>query len=117
MMATQRTMKFNRMSAAAHASKSSGLFMPMMTAPIRPFASKDSNFMSGSNANYIDYMYAQWQQDPSSVHASWNAYFASDGDFATPATLGGMPVGDTGNNLDMILAALQNQTQTMGGTD
>ena len=40
------------------------------------FSTKD-NFMSGTNANYIDYMYSQWQQDPSSVHASWNAYFTT----------------------------------------
>ena len=37
-----------------------------------------SSFMNGTNANYIDYMYAQWQKDPSSVHASWNAYFAAE---------------------------------------
>ncbi len=29
------------------------------TAPMRAFAAKD-NFMSGANANYIDYMYSQW---------------------------------------------------------
>ena len=28
--------------------------------PVRAFAAKD-NFMSGANANYIDYMYSQWQ--------------------------------------------------------
>ena len=41
------------------------------------FAHND-NFMSGANANYIDYMYSQWQKDPSSVHPSWNAYFAGE---------------------------------------
>ena len=56
--------------------------------PMRGFAHKD-NFMSGANANYIDYMYSQWQVDPSSVHASWNAYFAGgDESFQTPPTLG-----------------------------
>ena len=42
--------------------------------PARGFSA--DNFLSGANANYIDYMYAQWQEDPSSVHASWNAYFS-----------------------------------------
>jgi len=32
--------------------------------------------MHGSNANYIDHMYSQWQKDPNSVHASWHAYFS-----------------------------------------
>ncbi|XBW38782.1 hypothetical protein QEN19_004366 [Hanseniaspora menglaensis] len=31
--------------------------------------------MSTSNAAYIDEMYESWIKDPSSVHASWNAYF------------------------------------------
>lgn len=48
------------------------------SAPTRKFAS--DNFLSGSNANYIDYMYSQWQSDPSSVHASWNAYFSGGAD-------------------------------------
>ena len=51
--------------------------LPASTVGMRKFSSKD-NFMSGTNANYIDYMYAQWQKDPSSVHPSWNAYFAAE---------------------------------------
>lgn len=35
----------------------------------------DDLFMSTSNAAYIDEMYEAWVRDPSSVHASWNAYF------------------------------------------
>ena len=50
---------------------------PFMAAPQkRVFSAPNDNFMSGQNANYIDYMYSQWQKDPSSVHASWNAYFS-----------------------------------------
>ena len=37
--------------------------------------SSDDLFMSTSNAAYIDEMYESWIKDPSSVHASWNAYF------------------------------------------
>ena len=63
--------------------------LAMPAASLRGF-SKD-NFLSGSNANYIDYMYSQWQQDNSSVHASWNAYFTTQengGTFELPPTLG-----------------------------
>ena len=31
--------------------------------------------LSGSSAVYVDAMYASWQADPLSVHASWRAYF------------------------------------------
>jgi hypothetical protein len=36
----------------------------------RPFATTD-NFLQGSNANYIDYMFESWQADPKSVNPSW----------------------------------------------
>ncbi|KAI5953468.1 KGD1 [Candida jiufengensis] len=32
-------------------------------------------FLQGNNSNYVDEMYQQWREDPSSVHASWNYYF------------------------------------------
>ncbi|RCK56271.1 2-oxoglutarate dehydrogenase, mitochondrial [Candida viswanathii] len=38
------------------------------------FLATDS-FLLGNNSNYVDEMYNAWRQDPSSVHASWNAYF------------------------------------------
>lgn len=40
----------------------------------RRYLATDS-FLQGSNSNYVDEMYEAWRQDPSSVHASWNAYF------------------------------------------
>ena len=54
-------------------------------------------------------MYAQWEKDPSSVHASWNAYFSGDGEsFSTPPTLGQQSGGGAGaSELAQILAALQ----------
>ena len=59
--------------------------------PLKAFAAKDT-FLSGQNANYADHMYAQWQEDPNSVHASWNAYFSGleggEVSFETPSTLG-----------------------------
>lgn len=80
--------------------------------PARTFSQKD-NFMSGANANYIDYMYSQWQQDPNSVHASWNAYFSGGSDsFTTPPTLGQLPAGSL--DINAILAALQNSSGGAG---
>ena len=71
--------------------------------PLRAFSAHKDNFMSGSNANYIDYMYSQWERDPASVHSSWNAYFSGES-FDTPPTLGKTNggVGDVSS----ILAAL-----------
>lgn len=51
------------------------------------------NFASGANANYIESMQEQWEQDPSSVHASWNAYFSGveagvEEPYQNPPTLG-----------------------------
>lgn len=42
----------------------------------RTLSTNVGNFNSGSNANYADLMYASWKKDPSSVHASWAAYFS-----------------------------------------
>ncbi|CCE63618.1 hypothetical protein TPHA_0F01330 [Tetrapisispora phaffii CBS 4417] len=64
-------------------------------------SSGEDEFMSTSNANYIDEMYEAWQQDPTSVHASWNAYFKNmknlnipaSAAFRVPPTLVGTPTG------------------------
>lgn len=32
-------------------------------------------FLSGSNSNYVEEMYASWMDDPKSVHRSWDVYF------------------------------------------
>ena len=86
--------------------------------PARGFSA--DNFLSGANANYIDYMYAQWQEDPSSVHASWNAYFSGgDASFSTPPTLGQQAAGAGGlsnvSDIAQIVAALQ--ASGAGGAD
>ncbi|WP_417249616.1 2-oxoglutarate dehydrogenase E1 component [Celeribacter sp.] len=39
-----------------------------------------SSFMQGHNAEYLEQVYAQYTQDPSSVDESWAAFFASLGD-------------------------------------
>ena len=40
-----------------------------------PPALAHESYLSGSSANYVEEMYEQWAYDPSSVHASWDAYF------------------------------------------
>lgn len=43
--------------------------------PRRYLVTGTDQFMSTTNANYIDEMYQSWCQDHNSVHVSWNAYF------------------------------------------
>jgi len=33
------------------------------------------DFLSGNTANYVDEMYMEWKNDPTSVHVSWQHYF------------------------------------------
>lgn len=51
------------------------------------------NFVNGTSAVYVDYVYEQWKANPNSVHASWKAYFegiekGSPEPFQAPPTLG-----------------------------
>ncbi|KAI9711155.1 MAG: 2-oxoglutarate dehydrogenase E1 component [Candelaria pacifica] len=45
----------------------------------------NDSFLQGNTANYVDAMYMQWKQDPSSVHISWQVYFKNmeSGDMPT----------------------------------
>ncbi len=45
-----------------------------------------SSFMQGHNAEYLEQVYANYVQDPSSVDASWADFFASLGDAAQDVT-------------------------------
>ena len=82
-------MQQTRMLLGSHSRLAAMSQTAILACTSRGFATQHDNFMSGQNANYIDYTYAQWQQDPSSVHASWNAYFSGDGEtFSTPPNLG-----------------------------
>ena len=58
------------------------------TVLLRGFASGSSmdNFLSTTNAAYIDEMYEAWQKDPSSVHVSWDASFKNMGNLNIPAS-------------------------------
>lgn len=68
---------------------------------IEPLQDPNDSFLQGNTANYVDAMYLQWKQDPSSVHVSWQVYFRNmeDGDmpisqaFQPPPTLVPTPTG------------------------
>ena len=45
------------------------------------------SFLSGSNSAYVDEMFDAWSRDPSSVHASWDAYFRGVA-YTPPPSLG-----------------------------
>ncbi|EFL88073.1 2-oxoglutarate dehydrogenase E1 component [Ahrensia sp. R2A130] len=42
----------------------------------------NSSFLFGSNAGYIEELYAQWQDDPAGVTGEWQEFFSSLGDDA-----------------------------------
>ncbi|KAI8868067.1 hypothetical protein GQ42DRAFT_110466, partial [Ramicandelaber brevisporus] len=70
-------------------------------------------FMDGTAATYVEEMYAAWRNDPSSVHASWNAYFKGvssgvkpgDAFAAAPSSIGGgaLPMGS-----EALVSSLEN---------
>lgn len=47
---------------------------------VRKFAGGADQVQSGQNSVYVEQMYSRWQQDRSSVHSSWDAFFESQGD-------------------------------------
>ncbi|RLQ89087.1 2-oxoglutarate dehydrogenase E1 component [Notoacmeibacter ruber] len=42
----------------------------------------ESSFLYGGNADYLEQMYARWQDDPSSVSSDWQTFFNDVGDDA-----------------------------------
>lgn len=68
---------------------------------VRTFSNE--TFLSGGNASYIETMHQQWLKDPSSVHASWQAYFSGSA-FEVAPTLGKTP---QQGQLDEILTLLK----------
>lgn len=41
-------------------------------------------FLNGASANYVEEMYRSWQEDPKSVHVSWDAFFRNSSAGAPP---------------------------------
>ncbi|KAJ3403510.1 hypothetical protein HDU80_004076 [Chytriomyces hyalinus] len=57
-------------------SKNTGMSNRLFSQSLRNRQSNNNtSFLSGSNSVYIDQMHAEWIRDPTSVHASWRAYF------------------------------------------
>jgi len=98
-----RTKRFSQLSRLC-------LSTPRITPRILPrtYASAATTFENGTNAYYADEMYKAWRQDPSSVHASWQAYFRgldqglpSDQAFRPPPSLEAMPALVTGTTIQV----------------
>jgi len=66
--------------------------------PAEPAAQE--SFLSGSSGAYVEEMYECWAHDPSSVHASWDAYFRG-GAYQAPPSLG-----NTTNPNEVALSSL-----------
>ena len=51
-----------------------------------------TSFLNGTNAAYVEQMYAAWLANPSSLDETWQAYFAQAGDQClSPTQLGRGP--------------------------
>lgn len=78
-------------------------------------STKVDSFLSGSSSVYVEQMYDAWSRDPTSVHASWQAYFeniengidSEGGAFMAPPSI----AGSTG-----IPSASSASLNTRGGT-
>lgn len=58
------------------------------------FASTDQDvFMKTTNVGYMDHMYSAWQEDPNSVHISWQTYFKNLDSGVQPAAAFQTPPG------------------------
>ena len=97
--------------------------------------SPNDSFANTTNAHYADVMYRHWKEDPTSVHASWDAYFSglekgypSESSFTPPPTTLNMPSSTAileGNNhpaddylkLQLLVRAYQVQGHTMAKID
>ena len=49
-------------------------------------AELSESFANGTNSVYVEMLYETWQEDPSSVHASWAAYFSQVEAGASPGS-------------------------------
>ena len=43
----------------------------------KPMSELSESWANPNSANYLESMFRAWEKDPSSVHASWQAYFAN----------------------------------------
>merc|ERR1711971_359973 len=93
--------------ALAASSSSARKFSAAPPPPAEPAAQE--SFLSGSSGSYVEDMYEAWAHDPSSVHASWDAYFRG-GAYQAPPSLG-----NTTRPNEIALASLGGALPGMGG--
>eukprot|EP01135_Chromosphaera_perkinsii_P007575 Nk52_evm31s914 gene=Nk52_evmTU31s914 len=90
--ALRTALRAQKQAATAAAVKEGSMFRPITCCSSKAFYSSGSdfganNFMNGTTGPYVDEMYRSWKNDPSSVHASWDAYFRT-GSFQPSPALG-----------------------------
>merc|ERR1711963_1126647 len=93
--------------ALAASSSSARKFSAAPPPPAEPAAQE--SFLSGSSGSYVEDMYEAWAHDPSSVHASWDAYFRG-GAYQAPPSLG-----NTTHPNEIALASLGGALPGVGG--
>ena len=49
-------------------------------------AFRDSSFLQGANANYVEQLYGQWANDPAAVDQAWDEFFRGLGDAEATVT-------------------------------
>lgn len=62
-------------------------------APAAPNSDAPETFLCGTSAAYLDGLYCDWLEDPSSVHASWDSYFKNIKAGAAPGAAHAPPEG------------------------
>ncbi|CAA9993310.1 unnamed protein product [Nesidiocoris tenuis] len=82
------------------ASKAGDVLPPGQNSKQRQYSSAApaESFLNGSSSTYVEDMYNSWLADPSSVHASWDAYFRNSTAgaaqaYVAPPSLAGAPRG------------------------
>jgi 2-oxoglutarate dehydrogenase E1 component len=81
--------------------------------PTAVTAAKQESFMNGNNSAYVDEMYECWGRDPTSVHASWDAYFRGI-HYTPPPSLGNTRANEI--PLSAIMPALAGAGGAMAGS-
>ena len=77
-----------RLAAAGSTARATpAALMSSASPPPPPATAAAESFMNASSGTYLDEMYESWCRDPTSVHASWNAYF-SGSTYTAPPTVG-----------------------------
>ena len=77
----------NNATAGVTARASPSAMMSSASPPPPEAAAAAESFLNASSGAYVDEMYDSWSRDPTSVHASWDAYFRG-ATYTSPPSLG-----------------------------